>query len=500
MSTKEPRNFDLLFEPAHVRVFSALSHDRNPLHLDADYARRTQFGRVVMFGIGGFLLGFAAWAKGRRFTFQTIRAQFHRPLFIGQTYNLRVFEAGDQLDFQTFKGNQLHARVRCALGPDTPRHPSPPEHIRFKPRAEARSWDESTATPPEVTDPYVYEPNWTALPDFEQHFGLSLSQIPLHQLQALLWSSYFVGMEAPGRQALFVDASFTFDPGSLSANAFELHGLKLDYGAQYHRLGISGTGTGIRAFELNAFSRPQPVRYPMEKVRASLGESSDLRGKTVFITGACRGFGEVLSKAFALRGASLALNFRAGVAEAQQMAGELERIPADALFVRGDAGEAEDCARMQNEIFSKFKKLDFLVCNAFPPLETKSFLGQSPGEFLDYLRRSVGVTSNLLFHFLPRLEPGATVIHISTIAAVMPEKEFGHYVAAKTAVEGLFRVLAREFPGLRFLNVRPPRMLTDPTNLPYDPAGPASAVEVAGRFLRQLKDLDPAGNYVELNL
>ena len=43
------------FERADLDLFSAASHDRNPLHLCDQYARRTAYGEPVVFGIFGAL-------------------------------------------------------------------------------------------------------------------------------------------------------------------------------------------------------------------------------------------------------------------------------------------------------------------------------------------------------------------------------------------------------------------------------------------------------------
>jgi hypothetical protein len=62
------------------------------------------------------------------------------------------------------------------------------------------------------------------------------------------------------------------------------------------------------------------------------------------------------------------------------------------------------------------------------------------------------------------------------------------------------RALALEFRDLRFLIVRPPRMLTDQTNLALDLSPPLPAVEVGRRFLNALLNFRSPGNLSEINL
>ena len=60
---------------------------------------------------------------------------------------------------------------------------------------------------------------------------------------------------------------------------------------------------------------------------------------------------------------------------------------------------------------------------------------------------------------LPLVKPGGRFIYISTAFTRAPEKGFAHYVAAKSATEGLLRALATELKGTQLMIVRPPRTM-----------------------------------------
>ncbi len=272
------------------------------------------------------------------------------------------------------------------------------------------------------------------------------------------------------------------------------------YDDRFNLVTASGTGTGIHSFQISAFRRPKPVHYSLADIRSRVGESSEMLGKAVFISGASRGFGGVLARAFALQGANLALNYRSSSLEAHELEKEIRFLPVKVLPCLGDVSSEEDCKRMKDAFFLQFGRLDFLICNAFPKIEARQFLAQTPVEFLDFIQRALAASSKLLHSFLPQMEPGAIVIHISTIFTVKPSEQFSHYVAAKSAVEGLLRVLALEFKSIRFVIVRPPRMLTDSTNLTYDLNKPVSAVDVAAKLLEALREIMPGRNLFEVNL
>jgi NAD(P)-dependent dehydrogenase (short-subunit alcohol dehydrogenase family) len=479
----------------------ALSHDKNPLHWDEAYSRRTQFGRPVVYGMCSVLVSLGTWAAGKAFQLNSIRGQFLKPFFVGVPYAVKIEEKAEKVEIRTFKGNQLHAWIRFSYsqsGSGRQQRRETPSNQEFQPRSEASGWKSCSEKTADLREAVSYGPNLSAAQDLQTHFGLNVAQFPAEQLNALLWSSYYIGMEVPGKQALFTDFEFSFRPAD--GETFRLCDLKADFDRQYNRVTISGRGSGISSFQLNAFSRPMPVEYPIESVRKQVPASLKLKGKTVFISGACRGFGAVLSKVFALQGANLALNYRSGQKEARFLQDELSPMTENVMLVQGDVVRSDNCDRMVAEVMSRFSKVDFLICNASPHLVTSNFLAQSPAEFMAALQGFVAVTSGLLHSFLPKLEAGATIIYVSTIATQHPEKQYGHYVAGKSAVEGLIRVLAKEFKALRFVIVRPPRMLTDLTNLPYDPTNPLSAVDVAVRMLQHLDSLEPAANLFELNL
>ncbi len=81
-----------------------------------------------------------------------------------------------------------------------------------------------------------------------------------------------------------------------------------------------------------------------------------------------------------------------------------------------------------------------------------------------------------------------------------PEPGFAHYIAAKSAAEGFIKGAALEFPSLRFIVVRPPRMLTDQTNVSSKSQKIRPASEVARELLDKLQELDAAKNFLELDL
>jgi NAD(P)-dependent dehydrogenase (short-subunit alcohol dehydrogenase family) len=498
MSEPETGRREITFIQEHVDLFSALSRDRNPLHLQPDHARRTPFARPVLFGVAGVLAALGEWANGRAFRLTSIRMLFDQPLFTGLGYTVEWSDRGGKVDLKIMKGTQPRVRISFRWEPlDHPEEATPASDPAFRPLLEARDRNRTEMpAAPMTLDSYPYAPDWTLARPFQERFGLRLAQWPRMQLSGLLFASYFIGMDWPGSQALFAELKFTFAP-SAGTEAFKASNLVLDFRDSVSLLDVSGSCGDPSGFTMKAFLRPPPVVHSLAEVRAGVGASNAMGGQKVMITGASRGFGAVLAKAFALQGADVGLNYRSGHAQATAIQAELAACPGRTLLLPGDLTRPERCA----SVFATagLGPLDLLVCNASPAIEAKPFLAQTAEECLGFVQQSLALLVVPLQTVLPTLHAGATVVYVSSAYVGAPQAHFSHYLAAKGAAEGLIRGLAEEFKQLRFILFRPPRMLTDQTNSPFDRDPGVSAISVAQTLLTALTVPDPAPGLQEID-
>ncbi len=183
------------------------------------------------------------------------------------------------------------------------------------------------------------------------------------------------------------------------------------------------------------------------------------RRRRVLVTGASRGIGFAVARAFAGAGyATLVL------AEGEEIHEAAARIAAgtdgEVEALRCDITDAEAVART----VASLDRLDVLVNNA--GIERPTPVDGGP-EVLSTFRRVLEV--NVLGHFtvtracLDRLEPGASVIFTASIWGRIGVAEFGAYCASKHAVLGLVRSLSRELGprGIRVNAVCPGWVETD---------------------------------------
>jgi NAD(P)-dependent dehydrogenase (short-subunit alcohol dehydrogenase family) len=287
-------------------------------------------------------------------------------------------------------------------------------------------------------------------------------------VEALLWSSYFIGMELPGRRALFFRLSLDFHHRSTIQRPFHYRGVvsSLNKAVEQAKvqialsIGDSQLASGL----LTAFIRPELAPLDSRHLLPQSSSAGLLKGKVALVIGASRGLGAALATSLALEGAHV-------VALSRSPIDLREVFPAEArqriLLESGDSSSMESTAALCKMIAARFGKLDFLICNAFPPIPALRLETNALTRIQAYLKQSIDLVLVPMCAFLPLLNEhrGCAVI-ISSSAVEKPVREWPHYVAAKSAIESLGAVAPLQYPNVSALIVRPERLLTDMTNTP----------------------------------
>jgi NAD(P)-dependent dehydrogenase (short-subunit alcohol dehydrogenase family) len=176
------------------------------------------------------------------------------------------------------------------------------------------------------------------------------------------------------------------------------------------------------------------------------------------ITGASQGLGLALARSLSERGWRLVLDGRNG----ERLAAAAASVP-DAIAMAGDVTDPLHRASLASTVRG-LGRLDLLVNNA-------SELGPSPlpalAQYpLDALRTvldtNVLAPLALVQSLMQELRlTGATVLNVSSDAAVEAYAGWGGYGSSKAALDQLSAVLGAEEPGLRVYAVDPGDMRTD---------------------------------------
>jgi NAD(P)-dependent dehydrogenase (short-subunit alcohol dehydrogenase family) len=190
------------------------------------------------------------------------------------------------------------------------------------------------------------------------------------------------------------------------------------------------------------------------------GTGNQQERRVAVITGASQGLGLALAEALAGKGWTLVIDARR--ADRLEAALARLRVLADVTGVVGDVTDPEHRAALAAAAEAR-GPVNLVVNNA-------STLGASPlpavGDIIpEVLRRTFEVNVvapiALVQALAPGLAPDATVVNITSDAAVESYPGWGGYGASKAALERVSRVLAVERPDLRVLLVDPGDMRTE---------------------------------------
>ena len=89
-----------------------------------------------------------------------------------------------------------------------------------------------------------------------------------------------------------------------------------------------------------------------------------LTGKTAVVTGASKGIGAGIAKAFAEEGANVVVNYAQAKGDAEKVAAEVQKLGGKSITVQGDVSKQADVDRLFAETKKTFGKVDILVNNA----------------------------------------------------------------------------------------------------------------------------------------
>ncbi len=171
-----------------------------------------------------------------------------------------------------------------------------------------------------------------------------------------------------------------------------------------------------------------------------------LDGKVAVITGAGKGIGAAIAKAFAEVGADVVIGART-VSDLETVAREVTALGRRALVVPTDVLDFAQLQNLAERTMAEFGRIDIVVNNAggFPP---KPVSQTSAREFEGAFRFNVTTAfelSRICAPLMVESAGGGNILNISSIAGHKPTPCFSAYGTAKGALSLLTQELAQEF-------------------------------------------------------
>jgi NAD(P)-dependent dehydrogenase (short-subunit alcohol dehydrogenase family) len=196
--------------------------------------------------------------------------------------------------------------------------------------------------------------------------------------------------------------------------------------------------------------------------------------RVALVTGASRGIGRGIALALAGGGLDVVVNYARNAEAAESTAAEIERAGAKAHLVRADVSDAADRARLVDEAYAAFGRLDLLVNNAGVAPEVRADVLDATEASFDRLisinlKGPYFLTQLVARRMVEQVEAGEVsapaIVTVSSISAYAASTDRGDYCVAKAGLAMLTKVYAARLAphGINVFEVRPGIVATDMT-------------------------------------
>ncbi len=172
---------------------------------------------------------------------------------------------------------------------------------------------------------------------------------------------------------------------------------------------------------------------------------NDLGGRIALITGASRGIGATLARAFAAAGAHVILTART-VGGLEEVDDDVRAAGGTASLVEMDLRDGSAIDRLGARIHERWSRLDILVANAGVLGTLTPLPHQDPAEWDEVIAVNLTANQRLIRSLDPllRMSDAPRAIFVSSGAARICRPYWGAYAVTKAALDAMVRVYAAE--------------------------------------------------------
>jgi glucose 1-dehydrogenase len=189
-----------------------------------------------------------------------------------------------------------------------------------------------------------------------------------------------------------------------------------------------------------------------------------LKGRSYLITGASKGIGRGCALEMAREGANIAINYRSGQSDAEQVADEVRKYGGKALLLQADVVNQSDVEEMVKKTVKEFGRIDGFVSNA--AYSDRELMVDAD---MEGFKRTIDVSMWGAFYgvraaaqaMIPQKR--GVIIVVSSPHAVIPVPTAMAYNMAKAAIDHMARTAAIELARHRIrVNVIHPGWIDTP--------------------------------------
>lgn len=440
-----------VFTPADQESFAELSGDRNPMHMDPLFARRTQPGAPVVHGIHLLLwaLDSLAAALPPDDTIRSVQAKFAKFVYVGEAVDAVLSGEGAKLRLSLRVGGAVRAQAVVQIGAPMA---SPPLPVKDRPAVpKGPPLDRDLDGLVGVSGVFALG---SSVPASSTTFPSASARIGAERVAAIAGTSRVVGMLSPGLHSIYAEASFTMvkEVDWAPSLAFDVN----DVDQRFRMIRMAVAGPELRGI-LKTFVRIPPVAQASMADLKGLVAPDEFAGTVALVIGGSRGLGELVAKLVASGGGHVVLTYRSGQADAEAVAESIRKGGGQATVLRYDAGEDAE-PQLDGLSVVPTHAYYFATPTIYKP-QPEMFSPERLRELIDIY---VGGFWNLV-RALRRRHPSVSLCYPSTVFVEDRPEGMTEYAMAKAAGETLCTDINRTLAPTRVVIERLPRLPTDQT-------------------------------------
>jgi 3-oxoacyl-[acyl-carrier protein] reductase len=175
------------------------------------------------------------------------------------------------------------------------------------------------------------------------------------------------------------------------------------------------------------------------------------QGQVILVTGASRGIGAAIARAFAAEGGFVVVNYLRNEAAAEAVVADCRAAGGDAWAIRADVGDVAQVRALVAQVQSELGRIDVLVNNAFAPYrfdpeQRKRYWETDWADYQAQFEGAVRTTHEVTQAVLPGMRQRAQgcIINLASDLVERPVVPYHDYATAKSALVGYSRNLAAE--------------------------------------------------------
>lgn len=461
------------FENSDMECFAVESGDRNPLHMNEEYAKTTFYKEPVVFG----MLGAITVLKEYDIHPANLSIKFNSPIFKNRKYSFGKEEKKGKYSYSLEEdGNKLLTIKPSDKELEKMEIPEgDTKHIPMLVSA-------NVLTDEELQQGVIWEGEYRSEKG-EEDF--------LHRV--LQFCSYAVGMVIPGRQALFVQASISLKNAPEKNDKWHYKIITASYNKMLriieNEIYVFCEGRLVAICKTQAYVRAT-FRLEHEEMAKS---SQNYCGKTVLITGGTKGLGAEIAYQYAKEGATVIIIYYHSKENAMKLCEQLRTINSKIDLIRGDMGNYEDCIEIKKYVIDKYGGIDRLfLCAAIPSAHIEIAADMYPF-FEKYIKVGMEMFSYPFMTLKPTVRDKGKIVILSS-SSVSQKKEVPQmmdYISVKTMIECVAEcTFYKRKDTASYYVVRPPKMFTEMNNTPTGRIGAIEPETIARQLIQKIEGVE----------